>query len=509
MGHLAILPVLIPFVAGALILLVERRGLYWQRTVSAAALAALLVAAVALVNVADRGELIVYLVGDWPARLGIVLVVDRVNALMVMTTALLAVATLLYACAGWDKRALHFHALLQLQLAGLNGAFLTGDLFNLFVFFEVLLIASYGLLLSGGHRLRMLSGMHYVIFNILASTLFLIALGLLYGMTGTLNMAEMALRISQASAQDIGLLRAASGILLVVFCAKAALLPLYLWLPETYARAPASVVALFTVMTKVGVYAVLRVYSLVFGMEGSTLAGWAWDWLLPAGLLTLLLASLGALAGRTLGGTVSYLVIASAATLFVAFALHTPESVSAGLYYLVHSTFVTAALFLIVDLIRRQRGALGGALRLPAPMGARLLLGLLFLVACVSVAGLPPLSGFVGKLLLLDAVPSAHVSWVWSVVLLTSLMTLVALSRCGSQIFWRATPFRSGDVIPAPPRTIEVSACLLLLGYGIALSLGAAPVLRYTQDAATQILDPARYVEQVRATAPRSRTPSP
>ena len=509
MDHLAILPILIPFVAGALILLVERRGLYWQRALSWAALGALLVTAILLVKRADQGELMVYLVGDWPARLGIALVVDRVNALMVMTTALLAVASLLYACAGWDKRALHFHALLQLQLAGLNGAFLTGDLFNLFVFFEVLLIASYGLMLSGGHRLRMLAGMHYVVFNIMASTLFLIALGLLYGMTGTLNMAEMALRISQADPQDVALLRAASGILLVVFCAKAALLPLYLWLPETYSRAPAAVVALFTVMTKVGAYAVLRVYTLVFGLDGSALAGWVWEWLLPAGLLTLVMGSLGALAGRTLGGTVSYLVIASAATLFIAFALHTPDSVSAGLYYLVHSTFITAALFLIVDLVRRQRGELGDALRLPAPMGARTLLGLLFLVACVSVAGLPPLSGFIGKFILLDAAPSGHVAWVWSVVLLTSLMTLVALSRCGSQVFWRAEPFRSGDVIPSPPRRLEVAACVLLLGYGIALSVGAGPALRYTHDAAVQILDPAHYVEQVRATAPLSRAPSP
>ncbi len=509
MDHLAILPILIPFVAGALILLVERRGLFWQRVVSWLALATLLVTATLLVARADQGPLMVYLVGDWPARLGIALVVDRVNALMVMTTALLAVASLLYACAGWDKRALHFHALLQLQLAGLNGAFLTGDLFNLFVFFEVLLIASYGLMLSGGHRLRMLAGMHYVVFNIMASTLFLIALGLLYGMTGTLNMAEMALRISQADPQDVALLRAASGILLVVFCAKAALLPLYLWLPETYSRAPAAVVALFTVMTKVGAYAVLRVYTLVFGLEGSALAGWVWDWLLPAGLVTLVMGSLGALAGRTLGGTVSYLVIASAATLFIAFALHTPDSVSAGLYYLVHSTFVTAALFLIVDLVRRQRGELGDALRLPAPMGARALLGLLFLIACVSVAGLPPLSGFVGKFILLDAAPPGQVAWVWGVVLLTSLMTLVALSRCGSQVFWRAEPFRSGDVIPSPPRRLEVAACVLLLGYGVALSVGAGSVLRYTQDAAVQILDPAHYVEQVRATAPLSRAPSP
>jgi multicomponent K+:H+ antiporter subunit D len=186
---------------------------------------------VALTAQVDQGGLLVYLLGDWPARLGIALMADRLGALMVLTTTLLAIPCLLYAALGLGPRALHFHALFQLQLAGLNGAFLTGDLFNLFVFFEVLLIASYGLLLSGGRGPRMRAGLHYVVFNITASTLFLVALGLLYGLTGTLNMAEMALRVANAEPEDLALIQAASGILLVVFCAKAALLPMYLWLP--------------------------------------------------------------------------------------------------------------------------------------------------------------------------------------------------------------------------------------------------------------------------------------
>ncbi|HZF98577.1 MAG TPA: monovalent cation/H+ antiporter subunit D [Pseudoxanthomonas sp.] len=508
MSHLPVLPVLVPLLAGALILLVERRGLLPQRIVSWASMLALVAVAALLVARADQGPLMVYLLGDWPARLGIALMVDRVNALLVLTTSLLAVAGLLYACAGWDRRALHFHALFQLQLAGLNGAFLTGDLFNLFVFFEVMLIASYGLLLSGGGRLRMRVGLHYVVFNIMASTLFLIALGLLYGMTGTLNMAEMALRIGATAPQDAALIRAASGILLVVFCAKAALLPLYLWLPETYSRAPAAVVALFAVMTKVGAYAVLRVYVLVFGQASGALAGWAWDWLLPAGVATLVLASLGALAGRTLRGTVSYLVIASAATLFIGFALQTPAAVGAGLYYLVHSTFVTAALFLIADLVRRQRGATADRLERPAPMGARTLLGVLFLIAAVSVAGLPPLSGFVGKLMLLAAAPAPLTATVWTAILVTSLMMVVALSRVGSQVFWRAGRY-SEHAAPPPPTRIETAAAMLLIGYGVALALAAGPVLRYTQAAGEQILAPAQYIEQVRATEPRLRAPSP
>ncbi|MEO8010824.1 MAG: monovalent cation/H+ antiporter subunit D, partial [Dokdonella sp.] len=376
MNHLPVLPVLIPLLAGALILLFERRGIVPQRILAWASIIALLVVAGLLVRHAAQGELTVYLLGDWPAKLGIALMVDRVAALMVMTTTLLAVASLLYACASWDRRALHFHALFQLQLAGLNGAFLTGDLFNLFVFFEVLLIASYGLMLSGGRALRMRAGLHYVVFNIMASTLFLIALGLLYGLTGTLNMAEMAARVGAADPGDQAMIRAASAILLVVFCSKAALLPLYLWLPETYSRAPAAVVALFTVMTKLGVYAVLRVYTLVFAAGAGESGSWAWPWLLGAGVVTLILASLGVLAGRTLRGTVAYLVIASAATLFIAISLHTGASIGSALYYLVHSTFVTAALFLIVDLIRRQRGSLGDRLEASAPLASRTLLGL-------------------------------------------------------------------------------------------------------------------------------------
>jgi len=508
MNHLPILPILIPLLAGALILLVERRGMAAQRMVAWSSMATLLVTAIVLAARADEGTPMVYLVGDWPARLGIALMVDRVNALMVLATVLLGIASLLYACAGWDRRALHFHALFQLQLAGLNGAFLTGDLFNLFVFFEVLLIASYGLLLCGGRGLRMRAGLHYVVFNIMASTLFLIALGLLYGMTGTLNMAEMALRIAAAPASDLALIRAASGILLVVFCAKAALLPLYLWLPEAYARAPAAVVALFTVMTKLGVYAVLRVYSLVFGPGAGEISGWAWDWLLPAGAVTLVLASLGALAGRTLRGTVGYLVIGSAATLFIAFSLQTPAAVGAGLYYLLHSTFVTAALFLIVDLVRRQRGATADSLETAAPMGSKTLLGILFLIAAVSVAGLPPLSGFIGKLTLLAAVPVEHTGWIWATILITSLMVVVALSRVGSQVFWRAGTYTECEA-PTPPQRVEIAAAMLLTAYGIALVLGAAPVLRYTQAAGEQILEPSQHLESVRASQPQLRAPSP
>ncbi|MDQ3288222.1 MAG: monovalent cation/H+ antiporter subunit D [Pseudomonadota bacterium] len=509
MSHLPLLAVLVPMSTAALMLLVERRGIVAQRALGWTGMAALLALAIGLVARADAGGIDMYLLGDWPARLGIALVADRLSALMVLTTALLATASLLYAGAGWDRRALHFHALFQLQLAGLNGAFLTGDLFNLFVFFEVMLIASYGLLLSGGRGPRMRAGLHYVVFNITASTLFLIALGLLYGLLGTLNMAEMALRVSQAGPEDSGLIRAASGLLLVVFAAKAALLPLYLWLPNAYARAPAAVAALFAIMTKVGVYGVLRIYTLVFGAEAGLLAGWAWEWLLPAGALTLVLASFGALAASTMRMQIAYLVIASAATLFIAFALATAASIAAGLYYLVHSTFIAAALFLIVDLIGQQRGRRNDQLDSAGPLRHAGVLGALFGVAAVSIVGLPPLSGFIGKLMLLDAVPPPLRTSLWAVVLVTSLMALGALARTGSQVFWRAEPWPDTGQAPPPPQRLQLAAALLLVAYGVSMVVAGGPVVAYTQASAAQLLDPAAYIHAAHQATPQRRAPSP
>ena len=520
MNHLPLWPILVPLFAGALALMFEHRrfGMLPQRLVAWISLAAMLAVSVSLAREAASGRIEVYLLGDWPARLGIALMVDRLSALMLVTGQLLGAACLLHACAGWDRRAPHFHALFQFQLFGLNGAFLTGDLFNLFVFFEVLLISSYGLLLSGGRGERMRAGLHYVAFNIAASTLFLIALGLLYGLLGTLNMAEIAVRVAEVPAQDLALVQAAAGLLLVVFCAKAALLPMYLWLPQTYTHAPAAVAALFAIMTKVGLYAVLRAGTLAFGAAGP-LDGFAWPALQVLGGITLALAALGVLAARQLRALAAYLVLASAATLFIAFALATSGTIGAGLYYLVHSTFAGAALFLLADLIRRRRGHAGDRKDMLAALPDRTVPGVLFLVAAVSLTGLPPLSGFIGKLLLLEAVPSASTGWVWTLVLASSFMMLVGLARAGTRLFWRVEPWPDApadqlakytplDAMKvAPSRPLETAATVLLLAYGIAMSVAAAPLLDYTRAAAAQLQSPASYVEQVRATTPTLRAP--
>ncbi|MCM2355423.1 MAG: monovalent cation/H+ antiporter subunit D [Arenimonas sp.] len=501
--HLPILPILLPLLAGIALLVLGTRRIALQRAIGLLSCTGLVVLAALLAVQADDGGTRTYLVGNWAAHLGIALVADRLAAIMLLATSLLALPCLLFATGGWDRRAMHFHALFQFQLMGLNGAFLTGDLFNLFVFFEVLLIASYGLLLSGGRGARLRVGLQYVAFNITASTLFLVAVGLIYGLTGALNMAELAARVAAVPAAEAAPLKAAAGLLLVVFCAKAALLPMSFWLPETYARSPAAVAALFAVMTKLGIYAVLRVYGLVFGSEAGALAGLAWPWLLPLGVATLVLATLGALAAASLRQLAAYLVLGSAATLFIALGLASAEAVGAGLYYLLHSTLAGGAMFLLADLVRRQRDNAGDSLRKLVRLQHRSLLGALFAVAAVSVAGLPPLSGFIGKFGLLAAVPDAQAGWLWPVILLTSLLTLVALAAAGSQVFWR-----EGGEMPAPGRVprlrrTEVGATVALLALGLLLAVFGGPVMRYAQATGAQLMAPAGYIQSVRAALPR------
>jgi multicomponent K+:H+ antiporter subunit D len=505
MSHLPVLPVLVPLLAGALLVLLARAPLALRRALGLGANLLQLGLCLALLAAAARGEVAVYLLGNWPAWAGIALMVDRLAALMLVLTAVLALGAQLYACGGQDRRGAHFHALFQFQLAGLSGAFLTADLFNLFVFFEVLLISSYGLLLHGDGGLRLKRSLHYVAFNLVASALFLVAVALLYGVLGTLNMADLAGRIAASPAADATLVRSAGLLLLVVFCAKAALLPLYLWLPGAYASATAPVAALFAVMTKVGVYAVVRVHGLLFGADAGAAADLAWPWLLPAGLATLGLASLGALAATSLRRLVAYLVVASAGTLFIAVGSAGEAALGAALYYLVHSTLVAAVLFLLADRVRRARGEAGDSLRSVGPMAGRGRLGLAFLVGAMAAGALPPWSGFLAKALLLDAL-GAHpaAAWIWTVVLASGLLVILALARAGAHLFWRE-PADAQPVAAPPTRAMERLATAMLLSVLVALAVFAEPAARYARDTAAQLRSPATLAAAVLATEPRTR----
>ncbi|PCH72620.1 MAG: monovalent cation/H+ antiporter subunit D [Rhodobacteraceae bacterium] len=497
MNHLIILPIVLPAIVAPFIIMVIRFHLDLQRIFSLAATVALVGITLTLLAQATTGDIQVYELGNWPAPFGIVLVLDRLSALMIALTSLLALAVLLYVIGSdWDKRGRHFHALFQFQLMGVMGAFLTGDAFNLFVFFEVLLIASYGLMIHGGGARRLRAGVQYVVYNLLGSTLFLFALGTLYAVTGTLNMADMAERVAALPADETALLRVGAILLLLVFAIKAAVLPLHFWLPLSYANAPMPVAALFAIMTKVGAYSILRMYTLVFGPELAITRGLVEDWLLPAALLTLAAGSLGILGARKIGKLVAFAAIASMGTLLIAISLFTQVATGAALYYVIHSTFATGLMFLIADLICQRRGGLIDA---TPPMPQNGLIASLFFAGAIALAGMPPLSGFIGKLLVMDAARDApQAPLIWGVILIASLIAMVGFARAGSMIFWKSYEFAPEDApTPAPTRALPFVAVFALLGALVALSVFSGPVSTYTEATAAQLFDPSAYIDAV------------
>ena len=495
MNHLVIAPVLLPLLAGIGLLLLRPLPIRWRRWLSQLAVLLQLGLALRLLEQVAGGAILTYAVGDWPAPFGIVLVADRLSVGMLLITALLALFALLHASRGTDLQGRHFHVLFQLQLFGLNGAFLTGDLFNLFVFFEILLLASYGLLLHGGGQARIRAGLHFVVINLAGSTLFLFAVGTLYGVLGTLNMADLAREMARVPAAEQGLVQAAGLLLFGVFALKAALVPLYLWLPAAYSGTSAPAAALFAIMTKVGVYGILRLDTLIFGQLAGDSAHLLADWLLPLALATLVIGMLGVVASTGLQRQVAYLVVASVGTLLTAAGLGTTAGLAAALYYLPHTTFATGALFLLTDSISGRRGELDDRLVPNGTLSHPRLLGTLFFIAAVLIAGLPPMSGFVAKFLILRAaLPHPALAWVMALVLVTSLMAVIALARSGSVLFYRARVIEP----PAGERLVaELSPATVLLLLCLGLVIWAGAVHEYSLDTAQQLLDPRVYIDTV------------
>ena len=343
---------------------------------------------------------------------------------------------------------------------------------------------------------RLRATLHYAAINIAASSVFLIAASLMYGITGTLNLAHLAERVAVVRAEDVGLVRAAGLLLLGVFSIKAALFPLYLWLPAVYSNAPAPVAALFAIMTKVGIYAIIRVTTLIFTGGKDTIMELTSPWLMPVALLTLALGTLGALGAQRLATLTAYLTIASVGTILTAVANGGSKGLAAALYYLAHSTLAIALLFLVTDLLGRSRGAVGDQLHPGPPLRQAALLGLAFLFAGATVAGIPPSSGFLGKLMILQGTTGLSVALIWTVILVTSVLTIISCSRAGSILLWNVT--EPLPVEPAhAPRAGEWMALGALAACSLCLVLFAAPIKLYTDETAAQLLSPASYVDAV------------
>ena len=499
MGDWIVVPIVLPAVMAALIVLAVRHDILLQRVFSITATVALVAVTLSLVVFANGNDPEMYALSNWPAPFGIVLVLDRLSAMMVFLTSLLGLGVVLFASSEWDQRGKHFHALFQFQLMGVNGAFLTGDIFNLFVFFEVLLIASYGLMLHGAGAERFKAGVQYVVINLTGSALFLLGVGMIYAVTGTLNMADLAIQVANVASGDAAILRGGALILLLVFCVKAALVPVHFWLPGTYANAPAPVAALFAIMTKVGAYCVLRVYSLAFGDMAGDMAWLAQPYILPAALITLVLGMTGVLAAKRLNSLIAFSVIGSMGTLLIAIGLFTPDAISAGLYYLLHSTFSAAALFLIADLVVSRRGQFGDSLHTAPRFHQSGFLAVLFFAGAIGMAGMPPLSGFIGKLQILDAArDSDAMVWIWSIILVTSLMCIVGFGRAGSVLFWKSASVDGEITVEGAkwPVLPIIASCGMVSGL-IALTIFAGPITEYLNGVAAQLFDTSHYIEAV------------
>ncbi|MFK7815417.1 MAG: monovalent cation/H+ antiporter subunit D [Gammaproteobacteria bacterium] len=513
--HLAAWPVFLPLIAGFIVLFAKAKNLLWQRVINLLAVSGLIILSVALIKESSTGSLDVYLLGNWVAPFGIVLVLDQLSALMITVTSVLALAALVYAIAtDTDAKGDHFHVMFLILLFGLNGAFLTGDLFNLFVFFEVLLLASYGLLLHGGGRQRTKAGLHYVIINMVGATLFLFAVGTLYGILGTLNIADMAAKVAVLPEQDLGIIAAAGLLLLVVFGIKAALFPLYLWMPIAYSNASAPVAAMFAIMTKVGLYAIIRVHGTVFGEGAGELANFYIPWLLGMGMFTIMLASFGVMAAKKLREQVAYLVLASVAVLLIAVGVNNHLALSASFYYLIHSTVVAGGLFLLADIITRGRGSFDDRLESGFAIPGAILIGVLFMFGTVAITGIPPLSGFFGKMLILSA--SLDHQWsglILGVVLVASFLMIITMARTGSMLFYNVLPANEADTISTENKSagndvssvaysgistrISTIAVIFLFAISPLLVLFAQPITAFTESAAKQQLNSKNYIESV------------
>ena len=519
--HLIMAPILLPLLVGA-ILAPLTQG--WHRLkfwLSYASVLAMLATALALIGMTDGGHwqdgMGVYLAANWSAPFGIALLADRLSSIMLLLCAVLALAALHFTRLRWGRIGVHFHTLFQFLLMGINGAFLTHDLFNLFVFFEVMLAASYGLVLHGYNAERIRASMQYIAINLAAALLFLIGTALIYATTGTLNMADLSARVALLAGEELALFKVGAAVLALAFLTKGAMWPLGFWLPTTYAAASPPVAVMLVLMTKVGAYIVLRLWLLMFS-DGAA-AGFGQDALLYGGMLTIVFGAAGMLSTDTAGRMAGYGAIVSSGTLLAVIGYGQPSLVTAGLYYLIGSTVAVAAFLLLIELIDRIRTPRSAMLALtmeayavedtPAePSGrgvpaAMAFLSLAFAACALMIAGLPPLSGFVAKFGMFHAllnpadggaIPAAGWS-LMALIVLSGLIAVISMMRFGVRTFWA----NAGAEPPKLHRS-EVAPVLFLLGLSVLMTVHANALFGYLGRASDDIHRPATYVQRVLGT---------
>lgn len=494
MINLVVAPIVIPLLTGALLLFAPRR-MPWQQWASALSTGAGLLLQVLLMHRVWHQGIQVFYSGNLPAPFGITLVADLTSVALVVTTSLTALAVLFfsfYSLSDGQKQR-HYFAAFQFLLVGVNGSLLTGDIFNLFVFFEVMLLASYLLMALGGGGLRLQETFKYALINNIASSFFLLGVAALYRTYGTLNMADLALRASTADSGD-GWLSVIAVLFLVVFGVKAAMFPLYFWLPRSYFAGPVVIVAFFGgILSKVGVYAILRTFTLIFvdnpGFTHHTI-------LLPLALLTMVIGIIGAIAQIDFKLILSYHIVSQIGYMLMGIAFFTPLAIAGTIIFVVHQMIVKSVLFLCAGVAER----IGGTSDLRATsglMGTHIHLAVLFLFAALALIGVPPLSGFFGKLTLLQAGVESSRLFSVAVALVVGLGTLFSMVKIFRVSFWGEL---RGERLLTHDNPVYKRLLLPIGGlvtFAIIMGLGAEHVLTYAMASAEQLLDRQAYLHAV------------
>ena len=462
-----------------------------QRGIGIAGAALLLAAALSLFVAVRRAGVLSAQVGSWPAPFGITLVADLLSALMVLVTAAVGLAVAVYAAAEIERSSLArgFFPFFHVLLLGVCGAFLTGDLFNLYVWFEVMLLASFVLLVSGGNRSALTGGVAYVALNLLASGFFLAAVGILYGQVGSLNLADLATRLATPEAAVAS--RPAAMLLLVAFGIKAGLFPVFFWLPASYPTARFAVSALFAgLLTKVGVYALIRVFTLLFPLAETRLA----PALVAVSVATMASGVLAAASQGHVRRILSFHLVSQIGYMTLGLALATPLALAAAVFYVIHHIVTKTNLFLVGGLVARAGGS-EQLSRLGGLAVHRVGLAVLFAVPALSLAGLPPLSGFFAKLYLVRAGVETEAFAAVGAMLAVGLLTLFSMLKIWNEAFWKRPPTGSVDARPLPLSALGASTGLALVT--VWLGAGAEGVWSVAEDAARQLSEPAGYLGAV------------
>ncbi len=499
MNLIIVLPIIIPLVF-AVIMLFFWKNVKAQKFLNVIASLFSLAVSIVLLSAVNSSGIISLQVGSWQAPFGISLVADLLASIMVLITAVIGLAASVYSLGSMDEQRERFlyYPLLQFLLMGINGAFLTGDIFNLYVWFEVMLISSFVLLALGGKREQLEGAIKYVTLNLLSSAIFLAAVGILYGIVGTLNMADLARKIPLVEQKE--LVTVVSFLFMVAFGIKAAVFPLFFWLPASYHTPPIAVSAIFAgLLTKVGVYALIRVFTLIFIQD----TNFTHTVLLVIAGFTMLTGVLGAASQNDMRKILSFHIISQIGYMIMGLALFSPLAIAGAIFYIIHHIIVKTNLFLVSGVVDKMKGSfelkkIGGLYKYYP------LLGLLFLIPALSLAGIPPLSGFWAKFVVIKAGLEINQMFIVGLALFVGLLTLFSMTKIWNEAFWKDDPRGSENIlvdsfaaVPVSKKVLMFSPIIILALITIVIGLNAEPFFNIANNAAAQLFNPNEYISKV------------